>query len=611
MVGFGRFADGASVSKNGGFAFSQCSVGLDDPCVYGLAIAPDGTVFAATKNAGCYRAEAPGAPWTLVSAGFEEPSDLTEVHNTEALVSPKFAADGIAYIGAYEGLYVTQDGGESWRQCDVYSQQLNRHIVFSPAFATDRTVFCGNYGGGVLEYRRDEPVSGPGGANLGGAPGSAPPGTVMGAGSLGGATSAVQPHAPSMSASGWRGRSNNIVALFSDALAISPTFGADRTLFYGYSSLYRSVDAGLHWKKLVKPPGVGVVRRLAVSPGYASDATVLFGTGAQGTYRSLDGGNTWQELHGGLPGKISAASLAFSPEYATDRTIFVGTGKHGVFRSTDGGDHWQPASVGLTMPEVRALAISPDFAADTLVFAGTVGHGLFVSQDGGGTWTPSGNGLPESGPQIIEAIAISPDFAADGIVFTATLNDGVFRSDDGGASWQHASAGLPLDSVRMLEISPDFAHDGTLVAGTYGWTYETRDGGATWSRLPGGLRVDETHPTVHKSGRWGKIGSALNNGATTDIAATADAWAEFTFFGDSVRWLANRGNASGFAEVRMDDGAPVIVDLFAVHPEYQIEAFATEYHEAGWHTIRIAVTGLANPASLGTNVRSDGFFYTF
>ena len=124
--------------------------------------------------------------------------------------------------------------------------------------------------------------------------------------------------------------------------------------------------------------------------------------------------------------------------------------------------------------------------------------------------------------------------------------------------------------------------------------------------------MDEDHPTVFKSERWAKAGSPQNNGASVDLADPSDGtWVEFPFFGDGVRWIANRGNASGMAMVQVDDEAPVLVDLYGEKTEYQVEAFRIQFPEPGWHVIRVSVTGTANPQSLGTIVRADGFFYTF
>ena len=79
-----------------------------------------------------------------------------------------------------------------------------------------------------------------------------------------------------------------------------------------------------------------------------------------------------------------ANRLGLSPAFGTDDTLFAGT-PGGVFRSVDGGDTWEEINQGLTNTNVRALVVSPAFAIDDTLFAGTNG-GVFRSTDRGDTW---------------------------------------------------------------------------------------------------------------------------------------------------------------------------------------------------------------------------------
>ena len=61
-------------------------------------------------------------------------------------------------------------------------------------------------------------------------------------------------------------------------------------------------------------------------------------------------------------------------------------------------------------------------------------------------------------------IAISPDFASDRTLFAGTQFRGIFRSTNGGNSWEQV--GLPTSNVLAIGISPEYATDGAVIAGT-------------------------------------------------------------------------------------------------------------------------------------------------
>ena len=239
------------------------------------------------------------------------------------------------------------------------------------------------------------------------------------------------------------------------ALAISPIFERDRTLFACVEpGLFRSLDAGDTWQSVHEwgcgSGFSGEGTALALSPAFETDSTLF-----AGNFRSSDGGETWQRL------LISAQALAFSPEYDRDNTLFVGLGDR-VFRSTDGGDTWEQvhaASFSSTL--VEALAVSPAFDKDNTLFAGT-SEGVYRSTDGGDTWQPVNEGLANL--RMVQALAVSPAFAKDNTLFAGTVDRGVFRSDDRGESWERVGQGLKKTNVTTLAISPGFEEDKTLFA---------------------------------------------------------------------------------------------------------------------------------------------------
>ena len=171
-------------------------------------------------------------------------------------------------------------------------------------------------------------------------------------------------------------------------------------------------------------------------------------------------------------------ALAVSPAFEVDSVVFA-AGDEGLFRSADGGATWQPAYASLQLDEplpATAVALSPRFAIDNLVFAGAPG-GVLRSADGGATWVASALPAP---PPTVSALVVSPDFAQDGLVIAGTSDDGVFRSTDRGLNWQPWNFGLLDMHVLALATSPSFAADRIVYAAAESGIFVSANGGRSW-----------------------------------------------------------------------------------------------------------------------------------
>ncbi len=86
-------------------------------------------------------------------------------------------------------------------------------------------------------------------------------------------------------------------------------------------------------------------------------------------------------------------------------------------------------------------------------------------------WTAANVGLYGGRTPVL---AVSPAYAQDRTLFAGTFHDGVFRSTDGGGSWIAANKGLLPDvTVYALAVSPAYAQDHTLFAGTYNGVFRS------------------------------------------------------------------------------------------------------------------------------------------
>jgi DNA-binding beta-propeller fold protein YncE len=258
--------------------------------------------------------------------------------------------------------------------------------------------------------------------------------------------------------------------------------------------------------QLLPPEGVsvtGTVASILPSPSYAQDTTLL-ATIAEQFSRSIDGGQSWERLRGGLPEsdyRPYSVNAAFSPDYVGlsavhhDRTIYAGvylgdSHGEGVYRSTDGGETWQLASDGLYDLRVYRVVLSPHFASDRtlLAFAHTQeGEALYRSTDGGDNWrlifrqtsvgTPPLPSVQEVLPQRSDGprSAPLPQFRCD-------YQGACQRSDDGGKTWTDLStAGVKLDRFVTYALSPQLSQDHTVYWLTQSNLYRYRQDSGTWS----------------------------------------------------------------------------------------------------------------------------------
>ena len=174
----------------------------------------------------------------------------------------------------------------------------------------------------------------------------------------------------------------------------------------------------------------------------------------------------------------TAYALSASPAFENDGLCFAAT-SIGLYRSTNGGDGWKRLTITdeqASQMAVTAVAISPSFSQDRSVFAAVKG-GILRSSDGGDTWFTAKFPAP---PPLFTTLAVSPNFAHDGLMLAGAMEDGVFSSTDRGVNWQPWNFGLFDLGVLCLATSPHLDEDETIVAGTETGLYRSTNGGRAW-----------------------------------------------------------------------------------------------------------------------------------
>jgi hypothetical protein len=267
---------------------------------------------------------------------------------------------------------------------------------------------------------------------------------------------------------------------------------------------------------------------------YASQSSGWFGQLIQ---RSDDGGKTWDQMgnkfeYDGVPGTHQwydgtphpwefARVWHLEPDLTDPDTVYAGVEDAALFRSVDGGqewqelsglrDHdtgpqWQPGAGGMCLHSIILDPTNPD-----RMFVAISAAGAFRSDDAGKSWRPITRGLKSDGipdpdanvGHCVHRIAAHP--SRPDVLFMQKHWD-VMRSDDAGESWYEISGDLPTDfgfpidvhahepeTIYVVPITSDSLHyppEGKLRV------YRSRTGGNEWEPLTKGLPQKDCYLNV-------------------------------------------------------------------------------------------------------------------
>lgn len=142
-------------------------------------------------------------------------------------------------------------------------------------------------------------------------------------------------------------------------------------------------DGGRTWRKIASFPGVPdttYVNILIASQHDENTVYAAFNNHKRGDFkpyllRSRDKGRTWQTVQANLPERGSVYSIA--EDHEDPDLLFAGT-EFSFFFTIDGGNHWKKLSGGLPTIAVRDIAIQ---RRENDIVLGTFGRGFYVLDD--------------------------------------------------------------------------------------------------------------------------------------------------------------------------------------------------------------------------------------
>ncbi len=258
--------------------------------------------------------------------------------------------------------------------------------------------------------------------------------------------------------------------------------------------IYKSADAGKSWK-FVGLPDAGQIGSIVIHPTDPNTvfAAVLgnpFAAGhTRGVFRTKDGGATWQQVLF-LSDSTGAADIELQPGnpnvvYASmwhgERkpwTIISGGAEDGIYKSVDGGDHWQKLGGGLPTGIFGKSDLAVSAAMPNRVYAlveARPGNGLYRSDDAGEHWTLV-NGTTAgiiTRPFYYDNVDADPTNAD--VVYAGA--EGFYKSTDGGRTFR--TMRTPHGDNHDLWINPRDSR--IMIQSNDGGANVTTDGGRTWS----------------------------------------------------------------------------------------------------------------------------------
>jgi photosystem II stability/assembly factor-like uncharacterized protein len=267
---------------------------------------------------------------------------------------------------------------------------------------------------------------------------------------------------------------------------------------------------------------------------YASQSSGWFGQQIQ---RSNDGGKTWEPVgnkfvYDGVPGTHQwydgtphpwefARVWHLEPSLTDPDTVYAGVEDAALFRSMDGGQtwqelpglrghesasSWQPGAGGMCLHTILLDPSHPEH-----MFIAISAAGVFRTDDAGKTWRPINRGLrseqiPNPTADVGHCVhRIAMHRSRPSVLFMQKHWD-VMRSDDAGESWREISGNLPTDfgfpidvhahepdTIYVVPIKSDSEHylpEGKLRV------YRSRTGGNEWEALTKGLPQRDCYVNV-------------------------------------------------------------------------------------------------------------------
>lgn len=236
--------------------------------------------------------------------------------------------------------------------------------------------------------------------------------------------------------------------------------------------LFRSLDRGLTWSRVVPGPPTGAyLTSVVVDPTAPATVYVVLSDG--GLRRSFDAGATWEAAASpGFPSYFYPMTLVIDPQHPS--TLYA-AGRR-IAKSTNRGTTWAELETGGSS-DFYELVLAP--SSPSTLYAMASRSLILKTTDGGAVWSAR---LPIPRSWNPDALTVDPQLP--GAVFLSSTQ-GIYKTTDGGRNWSRFSNSFQTRTVFPLEVAPS----GRLYAAVWhDGLYSIAPGDAAWSaegEIPG------------------------------------------------------------------------------------------------------------------------------
>jgi photosystem II stability/assembly factor-like uncharacterized protein len=386
------YPGGVFKSTDAGSTWLECNFALptfkvSDPLTqgyYSLAIDPmnSNNLYLGLYGKGIYKSKDGAGTWYPLYGKMGQNKELMSLGITKVVIEP--TNSDIVYAGSDQGVWVSQDAGDSWKQMDEGLGTLDIRTLKVVQAGNSIQLFAGTAGYGIYEY-----IDG------------------------------SWRHMRNTIGLGWWDTWDRRIYQFG-SFRFDPDKEGEIYLGHFPSGFFCSKDGGHTWKDSSAGLGNDGLFSLYIHP---QNHNTFWAGSYNGVVKSINGGKHWELKSEGFPSEQWTYTVAFDPQ---NPDIMYASTKNGqnkgfcdrnenfcgvVMKSTDGGEQWFEIMDGLNpRSEFYVLLVHP---SETNKLFLSTSNGVYMSKNAGGDWKPVNDGLPSTFNQVRDNVAENLAFTAD------------------------------------------------------------------------------------------------------------------------------------------------------------------------------------------------------